>query len=109
MSILYSNAMDRNDMRKGPHILRVTLASLYLSIIVLLPFLHNHPLEVGQPEPADCPAHAFIVTGNAVVNNAVTIVIVFFSFIYLIPVKLFMAKYVVPNHVKERAPPAFGR
>ncbi len=101
--------MDRNDMRKGPHILRVTLASLYLSIIVLLPFLHNHPLEVGQPEPADCPAHAFIVTGNAVVNNAVTIVIVFFSFIYLIPVKLFMAKYVVPNHVKERAPPAFGR
>ncbi|MCL4478098.1 MAG: hypothetical protein M1381_03210 [Deltaproteobacteria bacterium] len=88
-------------------LVKIALASLYLSIIIFLPFLHNHPLVLGQPEPANCPEHAFVIASYGVVNHVMPIVISFFSFIYNIPVRLIRIKYTALSAISERAPPAF--
>lgn len=100
--------LEKNKTSERARLLRIGLASLYLSIIIFLPFLHDHPVVLGQAEPAHCPENAFVVTSSGTVNHVITIVIVFFSFIYLIPAILIKVKYVVPNPLQERAPPAFA-
>jgi hypothetical protein len=88
-------------------LIRTALATLYLSIIIFLPFLHDHPLVLGQPEPANCPEHAFVIASNGVVNHGMPIVILFFSFISIIPFTLMRLKDNVVSSTSERAPPAF--
>lgn len=87
------------------YLLRIALLSLYLSIIVFLPFLHNHPFELGKPEPKDCPAHAFIIASYGVISHVVPIIVIFFSFINILPISLIRIKNPVFSLVDERAPP----
>ncbi|MGB9736567.1 MAG: hypothetical protein ACP5JP_07655 [bacterium] len=89
-------------------LLRIALASLYFSIIVFLPFLHNHPLVLGQPESTSCPEHAFVIASYGVVNQAIPVVILFFSFIYILPISCLKVKYTTISSISERAPPSFA-
>jgi len=94
------------DIREKKPVLSVFLASLYFSIIIFLPFLHNHPLEVGKPEPVDCPAHMFIVTSNGIVNNPLPVILFFILFIsYLLPANLPILKNNISYRLRGRAPP----
>ena len=99
---------EKNKTIDKVRLVRVALASLYLSILIFLPFLHDHPLVLDQPEPANCPEHAFTIASYGVVNHALPITIVFFSFIYILPVGFIKVKYTALSSVSDRAPPSFA-
>ncbi len=109
MLYIFTNmTFENNKKLDKARLVRIALASLYFSIIIFLPFLHDHPLVLGQPEPASCPEHAFVIASYGVVNHAIPIVILFFSFIYAVPVSFIKVKYTALSSVSERAPPSFA-